>query len=189
MIKSKAGQIFVSLFGFLWLKEGFMADIRPALERIEAVIRPFIEDMHLELVDVEIAGLNYLRIRIGRPDGNIGLDEIADYSRKIEELLDMSDIIQEKYILEVSSPGIDRPLKKKEDFIRFAGKVIRLVTREKVNDTHNFLGVLRGMKDDNILIEENGIVTEIAFGIIKKANIDVDGNMEKKAEEGVHDEQ
>lgn len=165
-----------------------MTDLHTVLDRIESVIRPFIEEMHLELVDLEIAGTNYLRIRIGRPEGNIGLDEVADFSRKIEELLDMSDVIQEKYILEVSSPGIDRPLKKKEDFVRFAGKVIRLVTREKINGTHNFLGVLRGMREENVLMEENGIVTEIAFGVIKKANIDVDGNLVKKAEEGVKNE-
>jgi ribosome maturation factor RimP len=166
-----------------------MTDMHAVLDRLDGVIRPFIEDMHLELVDLEIAGTNYLRIRIGRLDGNIGLDEIADYSRKIEELLDMSDIIQDKYILEVSSPGIDRPLKKKEDFTRFAGKKIRVVTREKINNTHNFLGVLLGMKDEDVLLEDNGTVTAIAFGIIKKANIDVDGNLEKKAEEGVKNEQ
>jgi ribosome maturation factor RimP len=149
-----------------------MADIREVLDKIEAVIRPFLEDMHLELVDLEIAGNNYLRIRIGRPNGEILLDEIADFSRKIEELLDMSDIIQEKYILEVSSPGIDRPLKKKEDFIRFTGHHVRIVTREKINNTHNFTGVLNGLNGENVLVEENGTVTEIAFNIIKKANID-----------------
>lgn len=162
-----------------------MADIRSALDIIEAVIRPFIEEMHLELVDVELAGNNYLRIRIGRPDGNIGLDELADFSRKIEELLDMSDVIHDKYFLEVSSPGLDRPLKKKEDFHRFAGKKVRIVTREKINDTHNFLGILRGMDAENVLLEDNGVVIQIAFGLIKKANIDVDSNLEKKAEEGV----
>jgi ribosome maturation factor RimP len=189
MIKSKAGQILVSLFDFLRLKKGIMADMHAVLDRIEAVIRPFIEEMHLELVDLEIAGANYLRIRIGRPDGNMGLDEIADLSRKIEELLDMSDIIQDKYILEVSSPGIDRPLKKKEDFVRFAGKKIRVLTREKINGTHNFTGFLRGINGENVLVEDNGKVTEIAFGLIKKANIDVDGNLEKKVEEGVKNEQ
>lgn len=166
-----------------------MSDIRPVLDKIEAVIKPFIEEMHFELVDLEIAGLNYLRIRVGSPDGDVLLDDLADLSRKIEELLDMSDIIQEKYVLEVSSPGIDRPLKKREDFVRFAGKVINLTTREKINGTHSFTGTLLGMKDDNVLIEENKIVTEIVFGLIKKANIDVDGNMDKKAEEGVTDEQ
>jgi ribosome maturation factor RimP len=161
-----------------------MTDMHSVLDKIEAVIKPFIEERHLELVDLEIAGANYLRIRIGKLEGDMLLDDIADVSRKIEELLDMSDVIQDKYILEVSSPGIDRPLKKKEDFIRFAGKKIRIITREKINGTHLFLGKLIGMKEDKILIEENQVVTEIAFDIIKKANIDVEDNLEKKAEEG-----
>lgn len=166
-----------------------MTDLRPVLDRIEGVIVPFIEEMHFELVDIEMAGGNYLRIRIGRPDGDVLLDELADLSRKIEELLDMSELIQEKYFLEVSSPGIDRPLKKHADFNRFVGKYVRIVTREKINNTHNFFGLLRGMDGDDVLLEDNGVVTAIAFGIIKKANIDVDSNLQKKAKEGVNDEQ
>ncbi|MEI7542272.1 MAG: ribosome maturation factor RimP [bacterium] len=161
-----------------------MTDMHSVLDKIEAVIKPFIEERHLELVDLEIAGANYLRIRIGKLEGDMLLDDIADVSRKIEELLDMSDVIQDKYVLEVSSPGIDRPLKKKEDFIRFAGKKVRVITREKINGTHLFTGKLIGMKEEKVLIEENQIVTEIAFDIIKKANIDVEDNLEKKAEEG-----
>ena len=161
-----------------------MTDMHSVLDKIEAVIKPFIEERHLELVDLEIAGANYLRIRIGKLEGDMLLDDIADVSRKIEELLDMSDVMQDKYVLEVSSPGIDRPLKKKEDFIRFAGKKVRVITREKINGTHLFTGKLIGMKEEKVLIEENQIVTEIAFDIIKKANIDVEDNLEKKAEEG-----
>ena len=82
-----------------------MTDMHSVLDKIEAVIKPFIEERHLELVDLEIAGANYLRIRIGKHEGDMLLDDIADVSRKIEELLDMSDVIQDKYVLEVFKDG------------------------------------------------------------------------------------
>jgi len=148
-----------------------MTDLNGIKERIEALIEPVIKANLYELVDLEIAGPNYLRIRVDRPQG-LNLDDCAVISRKIEEALDASDIIGDKYFLEVSSPGINRPLKKREHFTAFAERRVKIVTREKLNGTHSFGGILKGMNGDNVLVEENGIITEIAFDIIKKANID-----------------
>ncbi|MGD0565900.1 MAG: ribosome maturation factor RimP [Candidatus Goldiibacteriota bacterium] len=148
-----------------------MTDLNGIKERIEALIEPVIKANSFELVDLEIAGPNYLRIRVDRPQG-LNLDDCAAISRKIEESLDASDIIGDKYFLEVSSPGINRPLKKKEHFTAFAGRRIKIVTREKLNGTHSFGGILKGMNGDSVQIEENGTITEIAYDIIKKANID-----------------
>jgi ribosome maturation factor RimP len=140
-------------------------------DKIEAFIEPVIKQNGYELVDLEIAGQNYLRIRVGR-EGGLNLDDCAAISRKIEEALDASDIIGDKYFLEVSSPGINRPVKKREDFARFAGKRVKIITREKIQDTHSFAGILKGLSGDNVQVEENGAVMEIPFDIIKKANLD-----------------
>lgn len=148
-----------------------MAELNAIKDRIEAFIEPVIAQNGFELVDLEIAGQNYLRIRVGR-EGGLNLDDCAAISRKIEEALDASDIIPDKYFLEVSSPGINRPVKKREDFTRFAGKRIRITTREKIQETHSFSGILKGMSGDNVQVEENGLVKEIPFDIIKKANLD-----------------
>jgi len=154
-----------------------MTDINVYRTNIEAVVEPVIRENGYELVDVEVAGSNYLRIRVEKPGGTIMLDECADLSRKIEAALDMTDVIPDKYFLEVSSPGIDRPLKKKEDFMRFAGKRISIITREKINNTHSFTGMLKGMEGDNVLLETEGAVTAIAFDIIKKAKLDEEISM------------
>ncbi len=148
-----------------------MTDLNIMKDKIEAVIEPVIKANSYELADLEIAGSNYLRIRVDRPEG-INLDDCAVISRKIEEALDASDIIGDKYFLEVSSPGINRPLKKREHFTRFAGRRVSIVTREKLNGTHSFTGILKGMNNDSVVLEENGVITEIAFDLIKKANID-----------------
>jgi ribosome maturation factor RimP len=148
-----------------------MADLHVIQDKIGAFIEPVIKQNGYELVDLEIAGQNYLRIRVGR-EGGLNLDDCAAISRKIEEALDASDIIGDKYFLEVSSPGIDRPVKKREDFVRFAGKRVKITTREKMQDTHSFAGILKGLSGDNVQVEENGAVTEIPFDIIKKANLD-----------------
>ncbi len=149
-----------------------MADLHELLNKIESVIAPVIQANNLELVDVEVAGANYLRIRVGKPDSMITLDECADISRKIEEALDMSEAIADKYILEVSSPGINRPLKKAEDFIRFTGRQVKVITREKINDTHLITGILEGIRDGKVLVKSGDTVTEVPLEIIKKAHID-----------------
>lgn len=148
-----------------------MTDMNEYKAGIEEKIASVLKDNMFELVDLEITGPNYLSIRAEKPGALTSLDEYADLSRKIETALDAADIIPDRYFLEVSSPGIDRPLKKKEDFTRFAGKRVKVVTREKVNNTHDFTGMLIGLDGDNVALEENGARIEIAFDLIKKAKI------------------
>ena len=96
------------------------------MQRTEAFLEPLQEEMNFELVDVEFvkeAGTWYLRVYCDM-EGGIGVDDCADISRRISDWLDQEDFISESYILEVSSPGLGRPLKKDKDFLRETGKEV-----------------------------------------------------------------
>ncbi|MCE5300758.1 MAG: ribosome maturation factor RimP [Spirochaetia bacterium] len=151
-----------------------MSDLKPLLDKIREIIEPVIKDNFLELADIELSGPNYIRISIEKPGANISLDEVAGASRIIEAALDEKDIIPDKYFLEVSSPGINRPLKKKADYERFIGKKVRIVTGKKIDNTHDFYGFLTGVDGESAVLEINGKKTVIAFDLIKKANLDED---------------
>ena len=98
--------------------------------RVERYLLPLVEEHHFELVDVEYvkeAGTWYLRAYIDK-EGGIAVDDCEVISRKLGEWLDKEDFIDESYILEVSSPGLGRPLKKEKDFIRSMGKDVDAVS-------------------------------------------------------------
>lgn len=145
--------------------------------KVENLVLPLIKEMGLELVDVEYmqdGGYWYLRIFIEKPEGNITLEECATLSNKIDE--DVDKIIPEKFFLEVSSPGVERPLKKIEDFIRFKGETIKVALKHKIEDSKNFTGkLLDVINNEVILLDISGKneekVLEIPFKEIKKSNI------------------
>ncbi|MGL4534059.1 MAG: ribosome maturation factor RimP [Fusobacteriaceae bacterium] len=142
------------------------------VEKVEKLVTPILKDMALELVDIEYmqdGGYWYLRIFIERENGEISLGDCATLSNKIDE--DVDKLIEEKFFLEVSSPGVERPLKKIEDFIRFTGENIRVSLKHKLEDKKNFDGVLKAVKDDNIILETNEKELEIPLKEIRKANI------------------
>src|SRR5665647_974104 len=100
------------------------------VEQVEEIITPCVQESGLELVDVEFVkegGSWYLRIYIDKP-GGIGLEDCGRLSQKIDRLLDEKDPIPQSYYLEVSSPGIERPLKKISDYNRFAGELALITT-------------------------------------------------------------
>ena len=122
--------------------------------KVEQLILPVIEDLGFELVDIQYTkeGPNwFLRIFIDRPEG-IDLDHCEFVSRKVEIILDAKDFIKESYVLEVSSPGIERPLKHEKDFKRFAGELIAVNTYAPVNGKKSFEGVLQGLDGRDIVI-------------------------------------
>ncbi|MGL5049392.1 MAG: ribosome maturation factor RimP [Fusobacteriaceae bacterium] len=142
------------------------------VEKVEKLVMPILKDMALELVDIEYmqdGGYWYLRIFIERENGEISLGDCATLSNKIDE--DVDKLIEEKFFLEVSSPGVERPLKKIEDFIRFTGENIRVALKHKLEDKKNFDGVLKAVKDDVIVLETNEKELEIPLKEIRKANI------------------
>jgi ribosome maturation factor RimP len=128
--------------------------------QVKTLITPVIEEAHLELVDVEYTRegqVHYLRIFIDKP-GGITLDDCQSISRECEVLLDIEDIIHTQYILEVSSPGLDRPLKKREDYQRFRDRLVKLRTYSAVDGRKKFSGRLKGIAEEP---EENTWVVTI----------------------------
>ncbi len=133
-------------------------------KKIEEIIMPIIEANNCELVDVEFVkeGANwFLRLYVDKP-GGIFIDDCEVISRAVEKLLDEKDPIEQAYILEVSSPGLDRPLKKDKDFERYKGEIVDIKLYKPFNGKKAFQGELVGLVDGKIfIIDEND--DEIGF--------------------------
>ena len=145
----------------------------PVEQRVEALITPIIRDQGLELVDVEYVkeGAHwYLRIYIDK-EGGVDIDDCTNVSHAVSEILDRDNPIAQAYMLEVSSPGLERPLKKDEDFLRFAGKLVRVLTKEPYEGYQEFTGYLVGLIEDAIVLEYEKETIKIPRTIVEKVNL------------------
>lgn len=128
--------------------------------RLAEIISPVIEDMGFELVRVRLLGgrTATLQIMADRPEGGINVDDCADISTAVSAVLDVEDPLEDAYHLEVSSPGIDRPLTRLKDFAIFEGYEARLETTQPIDGRKRFKGVLAGVEGDEVLlnIDEGG---------------------------------
>lgn len=123
--------------------------------RTEELIMPIIEDQHFELVDIEWVKEGptwYLRVYIDK-EGGITVDDCEIVSRAFGDILDEKDFISENYIFEVSSPGLDRPLKKEKDFRRSIGKMVEVKLYKALNKQKEFAGSLKAYHGDSITVE------------------------------------
>lgn len=149
-------------------------DVVELLERIEETLTPVLNDLGVELVEREWlheAGRWVLRLYIDREGGAITLEDCSRVSRAIEGTLDVENIIPHRYCLEVSSPGINRPLRRPKDFDRFKGERIELKSREPVQGRHHFTGILKGLEKDQIIVEDERGQWFVPFHLLKKARI------------------
>ncbi len=123
--------------------------------RLAAIVAPVIEGMGFELVRLRLMGGKKptLQIMADRAGGGIEVEDCAEISRQVSAVLDVEDPIEGEYTLEVSSPGIDRPLTRLKDFDRWDGYEARLETTELIDGRRRFKGVLQGVEDDEVLIE------------------------------------
>ncbi len=135
--------------------------------RLADIVRPVIEGMGFELVRVRLMGSKYSTVQImaERPDGGIEVDECAEISHAISALLDVENPIGENYTLEVSSPGIDRPLTRLKDFATWEGYEAKIETTELIDGRRRFKGKLAGVNGDEVFvkIEENTIGLKFAW--------------------------
>ncbi|GAB4113314.1 MAG: ribosome maturation factor RimP [Acidobacteriota bacterium] len=141
--------------------------------RVTDLIRAAVEEQAFELVHVEYqarTGSPVLRVYVDRP-GGITLDDCAELSRRIGVLLDVEDLIPNQYLLEVSSPGIERPLFSERDYRRFRGREVRLTTVEKVENRRNFKGVIEDVGDGIVRLNCEGRLYEIPISGIKRGNL------------------
>jgi ribosome maturation factor RimP len=129
--------------------------------RLAAIVAPTLEGLGYELVRLRLMGGRKptLQIMAERPEGYIEVEDCAEISRQVSAILDVEDPIQGEYTLEVSSPGIDRPLTRLKDFERWEGYEAKLETDEPIDGRRRFKGTLAGVQDDEVLIEvEEGTV-------------------------------
>ncbi len=126
--------------------------------RLAEIIGPVIEDMGFELVRIRLMSgkSQTLQIMAERPTGGIEVDECAAISNAVSATLDVEDPILDTYTLEVSSPGIDRPLTRLKDFETFEGYEAKLETTELIDGRRRFKGVLAGVEGDEVLINVDG---------------------------------
>lgn len=149
--------------------------------KIEKIIRSQLEEDGYELLHVEVrpeGGSTILRIYVDKPDG-VSIDDCAAASRKISVLLDVEDPFEGNYTLEVSSPGIERPLFSPKDYLRFQGREVKLVTKTKIDNRRKFTGKIVSLQNEIVTLSSGGELIKIAYEEIKKAHLVYDFNENK----------
>lgn len=122
--------------------------------RISAMVEPAILDLGFRLVRVKLSGLNGLTLQImaERPDGTMSVEDCEKVSRAIAPVLDVEDPINQEYNLEISSPGVDRPLVRASDFARWVGHLVKLELAEPLDGRRRFRGEIRGVDGGDLIL-------------------------------------
>ena len=142
--------------------------------RVWELAAPLAQAENMEIVDIEFRhegtrGGRVLRLYMDK-EGGPNVDDLSRVSRQLSELLDAQGTIDGAYTLEVSSPGINRPLRKPEHFSRFVGKRIRIRTRDPIDGRRSFLGILDEVAGNSVCLEQEGKQYRIPFSMIEKSN-------------------
>ncbi len=144
--------------------------------RVNELILPVLQAHEVELVETAFlkAGKRYiLRLFLDKP-GGIKLDECASLSHLLGEIIDVHDVINHAYTLEVSSPGLTRPLRKVEDYNRFAGRLARITVRGGTGKRSLFRGELVGLEGETVTLKEGSQIHHIPLADIVRARLDID---------------
>ena len=144
------------------------------LDKFEKEIQEHLDSLNLELSDLEYVqegGYNYLRVYVEKKDGTTSLDDCIELSSKIDDLADK--LINKKFYLEVSTPGVERKLKKEKDFLRFTGEKIKVYSKSRIEERKTFEGKLEKFENDTIFLNDINIgkIVEIPLTKLKKANL------------------
>ena len=153
------------------------------VEDVEKCFEEMYGNTDLELVEVEYRRESsgwVLRVYVDK-EGGVLLDDCSMTSSQLGDIIEVKDIIPGAYSLEVTSPGVNRPLKKEEDFIRVIGETIKLKTRTLLNKRKNFKGVLKEFKGGMLKIDSDGKEFNILYKDVKKANLEYDFNKKQQA--------
>ena len=146
--------------------------------RIHELVEPVLSNIGFELIDVEYLSMHgrwVLRLYIDKA-GGVTIDDCAYVSNELGDLIDVKDIINHEYILEVSSPGLNRPLKREKDFLRVIGEKVKVRTIKPIDGCRNFTGRIRDFHDNTIYLEtENGII-DLQLSEVDKSNLVYDFN-------------
>ena len=142
------------------------------IEKVQAAAKPFLEEMQLTLVDLTARRQGqdfYIEIVVDHPRGGVTLEECALLNRRINEQLEIENVIPENYFLEVASPGLDRPLKTKEDFQRVVDCHVRFHLAAAVNEKLEWTGIIKEVGEDRVIVDVNSNAVIIPIQIINKA--------------------
>ena len=143
-------------------------------EKIEDTIAPSIADMGFDLIQVKFMDgkkSQTLQIMAERPDGSMSLDDCAAISRQISAVLDVEDVIPTAYRLEVSSPGIDRPLVKLTDYSTYIGHAVKIETVLPINGRKRFAGAITAVKGGDVIVTVDGKEHTLPFADIQSAKL------------------
>jgi ribosome maturation factor RimP len=156
---------------------GSLADMKKLEQTIFSLAGPLVEEQDLELVDVELTkkgNLLWIRLFIDKApkDESISAEELGNFNRAFDRLLEVNDDVPESYLLEVSSPGLNRRLKKTKHFKNCIGDKIKVKARKKIDGKKRFTGTLINADDIKIILEISGENISIPMDNIKKANLE-----------------
>ncbi len=143
-------------------------------EELTNLVSPAIADMGLECLGVEYSpshGNSLVRVYIDRADAAVTVDDCEAVSRQVSALFDVNDPIDGRYTLEVSSPGLDRPLYTPAQFARFAGQQAKVELSLPLNGRRRFQGPILAVEGETITIEQDGVAVAIAHGNVQKAKL------------------
>ncbi len=143
------------------------------LEKLNLLLESVIQDLGYELLDIEYLmerGRWVLRIYIDK-EGGVSLNDCVLVTKEISPILDVEDPIENSYVLEVSSPGLNRPLTKEKHFLWAIGKKVKIRTEEPVEGRKNFTGLLEDYKDGTAYVNVDGKLFSLSFENIEKANL------------------
>jgi len=141
---------------------------------LNALLAPLIADLGLELVGIEFSpgrGGSLLRVYVDAPERPVTIDDCERASREISAALDVNDPVAGRYTLEVSSPGLDRPLFTPEQFARFVGQAVKINVNLPLDGRRRFHGTIREIEGDRITIEQDGALVTIAHANVAKARL------------------
>lgn len=149
--------------------------LTPLEERVVALCEPVIDQLGFECVHLEYVneeGRRVLRFYIDRPDDSgVNVDDCATVSRQLNVLLDVDDIVPGSYDLQVSSPGLDRPLGRRRDFAAQLGETVRLESHAPVNGRRRWTGILQTLDGGDVIVEVDGQDHRVPFDKIKRAKL------------------
>ncbi|MDZ7672289.1 MAG: ribosome maturation factor RimP [Halanaerobiales bacterium] len=147
------------------------------INTLKKLIEPIVKVNNLNFVDIEYIkeGNDWiLRVFVENEDNELTIDQLSNLSRLISQKLDEEDLIDKKYFLEVSSPGVERPLKKISDYERFTGENIKVSTYRKINNSKEFIGELIGIDENKVVtlkLKDSEEEIKLKFADISKANL------------------
>jgi len=139
--------------------------------KIEELAKPHLEELQLEIVDLNIhqhKGEMTIRLLADKQDGGVTIDECSQLNRKICQAIEEQNLITSRYLLEVSSPGLDRPLRSTRDFLRAVSRDIRLYLSKPIQNKLEWEGLLKGIENEHLILESDEGELHVPFAVINK---------------------